>query len=521
MLVVNLFGCPGSGKCFGLGTKVLMFDGSIKNIEDIKIGDVVMGDDSMPRTVLDLHRGRSKLYKLHINKLQDLIVSENHILSICYSHRKTHEFIYEDIQIEKFLNRSKRYQEKAKFYQVPVSYAEKTLHIDPYYLGIWLGDGLSESLSRMSISDEEILDYCSKYSQSLGLTLKQHSFKKDSKCQTYCLSSLNNGYTKLHPICKWNKEYNLQNNKHIPIEYLTSSRKQRLELLAGLLDTDGYLKNNCYEITQKNYQLAIDICKLAWSLGYNAIIKDTYKKAQTMETSKLYYRINICGNFEELPVKVKRKKPSNKNKKTYSIHHGFVIKVMPDEGNYYGIEVDGNGRFLLDNCMVVHNSTGAAYIFSKLKLASVNAELVTEFAKDKVWEDTKAVFENQAYIFGKQSFRISRCEGKVDVIVTDSPLPLSIFYNKNTHIYGTSFNKFVMDVFNHYNNYNFFIHRVKPYNPKGRFQSEEESNALKKPMMDFLTRYNIHHWGVSGCLEGYDSIVDTVLCKLREMNSGN
>ena len=175
----------------------------------------------------------------------------------------------------------------------------------------------------------------------------------------------------------------------------------------------------------------------------------------------------------------------------------------------------------LFGCPGSGKSTGAAYIFSKLKLAGVNAELVTEFAKDKVWEDTKAVFENQAYIFGKQSFRISRCEGKVDVIVTDSPLPLSIFYNKNTHIYGTSFNKFVMDVFNHYNNYNFFIHRVKPYNPKGRFQSEEESNALKKPMMDFLTRYNIHYWGVSGCLEGYDSIVDTVLYKLREMNSGN
>ena len=57
-------------------------------------------------------------------------------------------------------------------------------------------------------------------------------------------------------------------------------------------------------------------------------------------------------------------------------------------------------------------STGAAYVFSQLKAAGVNAELVTEFAKDKVWEGTKAVFENQAYIFGKQYFRISRLEGK-------------------------------------------------------------------------------------------------------------
>ena len=64
-------------------------------------------------------------------------------------------------------------------------------------------------------------------------------------------------------------------------------------------------------------------------------------------------------------------------------------------------------------------STGAAYIFSRLKLAGINAELVTEFAKDKVWEESKAVFQNQAYIFGKQYFRISRVQDKVDVVITD------------------------------------------------------------------------------------------------------
>ena len=92
-------------------------------------------------------------------------------------------------------------------------------------------------------------------------------------------------------------------------------------------------------------------------------------------------------------------------------------------------------------------STGAAYIFSQLKMKGINAELITEFAKDKVWENNEKVFKNQLYLFGKQSFRISRVQDEVDVIITDSPLLLSIFYNK-TPILGEHFNYVVYDVFN-------------------------------------------------------------------------
>lgn len=67
-------------------------------------------------------------------------------------------------------------------------------------------------------------------------------------------------------------------------------------------------------------------------------------------------------------------------------------------------------------------STLSAYVFSKLKTAGVNAELVTEFAKDKVWEENSVALANQMYMFGKQYFRMTRCEDKVDAIVTDSPL---------------------------------------------------------------------------------------------------
>ena len=155
-------------------------------------------------------------------------------------------------------------------------------------------------------------------------------------------------------------------------------------------------------------------------------------------------------------------------------------------------------------------STGAAYIFSQLKMQGVNAELVTEFAKDKVWEENEEVFKNQAYLFGKQSFKMSRCRDKVDVIITDSPLLLSALYNDDK-VLGETFNQVVNNVFHSYNNMNFFVKRTKPYNPIGRRQSEEESDALKQPIIDLLNKYNVSYTEATGDVYGYEKIVIKVL----------
>lgn len=159
-------------------------------------------------------------------------------------------------------------------------------------------------------------------------------------------------------------------------------------------------------------------------------------------------------------------------------------------------------------------STGAAYIFSRLKMNGINAELITEFAKDKVWENNTEVFKNQAYLFGKQSYRMSRCRDKVSAIVTDSPLPLSIFYN-NDKILGEDFNKTVMNVFNSYNNCNYLIQRVKPYNSSGRHQTSRESDALFQPMVNFLCSREIEYTECNGDVGGYEKIVNDVLKYLQ------
>lgn len=155
-------------------------------------------------------------------------------------------------------------------------------------------------------------------------------------------------------------------------------------------------------------------------------------------------------------------------------------------------------------------STGAAYVFSKLKLEGFNAELVTEFAKDKVWEESKAVFDNQVYIFGKQYFRISKLEGKVDIVVTDSPLLLSSFYSTD-ELLGDEFNNLVLKIFNHYDSYNAFINRVKDYNPIGRFQTEEESNKVAENLKWFLMSNGVNYTDYNGDIYSYNKLVEDII----------
>ena len=159
-------------------------------------------------------------------------------------------------------------------------------------------------------------------------------------------------------------------------------------------------------------------------------------------------------------------------------------------------------------------STGAAYVFSKLKMAGVNAELVTEFAKDKTWEKNHKVFENQLYMLAKQYFRLTRCEDQVDVIVTDSPLLLSLAYNTDTERLGENFEKLVVDLFNSYDNMNYFVNRVKPYNKAGRNQTEEESDKLSKVIRRIFKDCGCKVTEINGDIKGYDKIVNDVLQRI-------
>lgn len=139
-------------------------------------------------------------------------------------------------------------------------------------------------------------------------------------------------------------------------------------------------------------------------------------------------------------------------------------------------------------------STTAAEIFVSLKKRNMSVELVTEFAKDLVWAKRDRCLSVQPYVFGKQLYRIERLVGQVDFIVTDSPVLLSALYvQHNTKL----FIPFVVAEFNRFENWNYLIHRTKPYVESGRNQIETEAKYLDKLTKDLLDAYDIEYQELS------------------------
>ena len=156
-------------------------------------------------------------------------------------------------------------------------------------------------------------------------------------------------------------------------------------------------------------------------------------------------------------------------------------------------------------------STGAAYIFAKLKMAGVDCEYVSEYAKDRVWQDDQFPLQHcQLYVTGKQCLKIYRLLGKVDVIVTDSPIAVGAMYTTEKPYQDVC----LYEAKKYKNTYNLFVNRFKPYNQNGRNQTEEEAKEIDRKIKAFLTDNNLEFKEINGTEEGYNAIVKDIIERL-------
>jgi P4 family phage/plasmid primase-like protien len=397
----------GSG-CHALGTPIMMFDGTSKKVEEVVVGDKLMGDDSTERNVKQLFRGYSDMYEIKPAKGNPFVVNGKHVLSLkftntismryrddrkCWSVRwkefdptdiainRSKHFATEaeavsfkanelpsnkavivqgdvaDMTVEKYLSIKKRIGERNLYlYKRPVEYATQDILLDPYFMGYWLGDGHS-CHSSITTADDEVVDYikevfkdrCDIRINGIKGNANTYSISKKPTDDNFCC------HAEL-------RKMGVINDKHIPDIYKYNSREVRMQLLAGIIDSDGHYQPeaNQFEITFKSEKLMDDLIHLARSLGFACYKFDkkgswTYKG---IKKSGMYFRTHIVGaGIEDIPTKLPRKRAVPRIKNKDILVTSFKVNKVEDD-NFYGFELDGNHRYMMEDFTVTHNSNG-------------------------------------------------------------------------------------------------------------------------------------------------------------------
>jgi len=327
--VFVITGAPGTGKCLGKNTPVLMYDGSIKMVQDIVKGDYLMGDDSTPRKVLSTCTGQEELYIVSSNKETSYVVNKSHILSL----KKKKKVI--DISVKDYVGLSLRKQESMRGYRVPVDFKENTVPLHPYFLGYWVARGSTDGPDVLS---SELMQKISDTSDTdINTKIEAPDYYKE-----------------------------IIEKQIIPSVYKINSRKKRLELLAGIIDSIGLHLFNSYRLVVGIKSFADDITYVARSLGFHV----------KLETEGSITKVVIQGDIHEIPCIIPKKRATPYKRKTDVLTSSINVDPI-GPGDYYGFELDGNGRFLLGDFTVTHNTTILRAIVDLAVRLSLNLTCMT------------------------------------------------------------------------------------------------------------------------------------------------
>jgi len=432
--------------CFAADTPVLGWDGKILLAKDIKIGDTLIGDDGTQRTVQTICSGEDEMYEVSQTNGMTYTVNSKHKLALKFSGDRVIYWSDSDTSWKmrwfdhtSFAMKSKTIsisadisREKAKelieefkktihlpevieipvenYMKLPatttanlmgfksqgVSWPTSPVEIDPYLVGLYIGDGIhtGESFAINAEKDPEILEYllgwCETHNAELyheaaykfairgkgrglgrlaighGATIADCVGCKSAPC-VFC-DLPDSPYTEpieresSNPLKTVLAKYDLIRNKHIPIAYIINDRATRLAVLAGLIDTDGYLSNDGkrISISQSKVLIADQIAFLAQSLGFTVTVRPLEKKGISFQGSEAkdyadHIGINISGeSLHEIPTRILRKKCNSSAAGKDTLRTSITVKSI-GKGTYYGWSLDGNKKFILNDFTVVRN----------------------------------------------------------------------------------------------------------------------------------------------------------------------
>ena len=411
--------------CVDPNTPILMWDLSIKKAKDVIVGDQLIGDDGGIRNVSYITSGEDEMYEISQQGMDSYIVNSHHILTLKFSEHKTifweestnrwivcyinketksghcksisvkNNIRYKeqalteiqaftetindcdtiDINVQEYLALPPyiRTHMKGIINKTPISRKYKKVDINPYILGAWLGNGMKDGNS-FSSSDENIIKAFVIWLDSIGCEAIHIENYLNDVC-TYHIRKRGDdeykkeGITDLNPFKEILKKMNLFKNKHIPQDYIVNDEQTRLELLAGLIDTNGKLRTKNkyrFDISQPSQSHSVIIQKadiIARSLGFRTTI---VKNCDIL-------CLSIMGDINRIPTRVQGKKATIHSYNMDIYCHSINIKHI-GKGKFSGWHIDGNERFLLGDSTITHNTrlsggkdaANARYICTKL-----------------------------------------------------------------------------------------------------------------------------------------------------------
>jgi DNA-directed RNA polymerase beta subunit len=420
------FLCP--AECFDPETPILMWDGTSKRAGDIVVDDILVDDLGNPTKVRTTCSGFKNMYDVIPEKdnFMKHRVTDNHILTlrirqhknILNCSRKDRKYNYSvkflnretlkiqeryfaalteaedfvnsfddddtlDITIENYLKLNKSTKDLLVLFKVEgIHWTKKDVEMDPYLLGLWLGDGLSTGtgFALNYKTDFETLAYWENWAKENGAIItkdKRYGFSIVSKKNQEATSAGLCNRVEEAPLKKYLRKYNLLNNKHIPNEYLTNDRDTRLKVLAGLIDTDGSVRAEGREIRicqgPANYRIIEDAYTLAMSLGFSCGVKEgrsqwTDEKSGDKKFST-YKELSITGHkIHEIPTLLPRKKLVPIENETQLLRSkSFMCSkfnlLKAGIGPYVGWQLhDKRGRFCSIDGLILHNTPEGASV---------------------------------------------------------------------------------------------------------------------------------------------------------------